>query len=240
MNEDRNSPAPFAFENDMSRGQTVFGWIWLAVHVFVLPIAAGVIIQLYPDFLTEAQWELALFAVSAVALGIAMLRYWKRGFERVLERPGRTLLSALGGLAIYYALSTAVTLLLVLVASDMLEGNPNNEAVVAVAKTDYGTMKAAAVFLAPLVEETLFRGVIFGSLRKKSRIAAYFVSVLLFCLLHVWQFVAATGDWGYLIYLLQYIPAGVALAWCYERSGTIWAPIGMHMLVNALAFSILL
>jgi len=31
---------------------------------------------------------------------------------------------------------------------------------------------------------------------------------------------------------LQYLPAGFALAFCYRRSGSIFAPILVHMVVN--------
>ena len=33
---------------------------------------------------------------------------------------------------------------------------------------------------------------------------------------------------------LQYIPAGIALAWSWKRSGNIFSPILMHITINAL------
>ena len=42
-----------------------------------------------------------------------------------------------------------------------------------------------------------------------------------------------TLDWGLLgLSLVQYLPAGFCLCWCYKRSGNILSPILMHMLVN--------
>ena len=38
---------------------------------------------------------------------------------------------------------------------------------------------------------------------------------------------------------LPYLPAGIALGWTYEKSNTIWAPIALHMLINAIAFGVL-
>ncbi len=87
-----------------------------------------------------------------------------------------------------------------------------------------------AVFLAPIVEEVLFRAGIFGFLRKYNRAAAYAVSVAVFSLYHLSGFILL--DLRNLIYLVQYIPAGLILCRVYERSNTIWCPIGMHMLVN--------
>ena len=36
-----------------------------------------------------------------------------------------------------------------------------------------------------------------------------------------------------LMALLQYLPAGLCLAWSYAKSDTIFAPILIHALVNA-------
>ena len=33
---------------------------------------------------------------------------------------------------------------------------------------------------------------------------------------------------------------GVILAWLYERSGTLWAPILAHLINNAIAFALLM
>ena len=41
------------------------------------------------------------------------------------------------------------------------------------------------VLLAPFVEEVLFRGLVFGCLKEKSRIFAYILSCALFAFLHV-------------------------------------------------------
>ncbi len=43
-------------------------------------------------------------------------------------------------------------------------------------------------------------------------------------------------DLTLLIFLIQYIPVSFVLTWCYERSGSIWVPIFLHMLINALPF----
>jgi membrane protease YdiL (CAAX protease family) len=41
------------------------------------------------------------------------------------------------------------------------------------------------------------------------------------------------------IFLLQYIPASLLLARCYERCNSIWGSIFFHMLINAVSFSAL-
>jgi membrane protease YdiL (CAAX protease family) len=36
---------------------------------------------------------------------------------------------------------------------------------------------------------------------------------------------------------VQYLPAGLALAWAYEKADTIWAPILMHMTINQISIT---
>jgi membrane protease YdiL (CAAX protease family) len=45
-------------------------------------------------------------------------------------------------------------------------------------------------------------------------------------------------DWTVLFYLLQYVPASVALCWCYEKSGTIWSPIVLHAAINLISINV--
>ena len=75
------------------------------------------------------------------------------------------------------------------------------------------------IFLAPFVEEVLFRGLVFGNLKSKSRALAYAVSCLLFALLHVWQFAVVKQDVTYFLLMIQYLVPGLVLAWAYDHSG---------------------
>lgn len=238
MNE--TNPGPQAgFQQLMTPTERVLGWIWLPVNTFLLPILAAVYVYANPDQLSDGALNLVTFAVSAVALLLMLHRFWRESFHRMLDRPGRCLGSMLLGGLVNYALSLAVSPVLLL-ALDGAVDNPNNAALLEIAQQDLGMIKAASVFLAPLVEETLFRGVVFGSLRPRRRVLAYALSTGLFSLLHVWQYILVSADASLLVYALQYIPSGVALAYCYERSGSIWPPIFLHMLLNTVAFTVLL
>ena len=93
----------------------------------------------------------------------------------------------------------------------------------------------AVVLLVPIIEELLFRGLVFGWLREHSRTVAYIVSCLLFAVLHTWQFSQFHIDLYQLLLLAQYIVPGFILTWTYDRSGSLWSSIGVHAAVNALA-----
>ena len=135
--------------------------------------------------------------------------------------------------AIYYYLLFALVVMLGL----LMEGQANlNDAAIAgrIGDAPRSTI-LMVVFLAPVVEETLFRGYVFGCLREVHRGLAYLASCLLFALLHVWQFAAARGDLTYLLLMVQYLVPGAVMAWTYERSGSLWGSVLLHGVVNGLA-----
>ena len=116
---------------------------------------------------------------------------------------------------------------------------PNNDTVTGLAKVDYKRMIAVAVLMAPLVEECLFRGVVFGTIRPRSRFWAYAASIALFSLYHVWQYVIVYNDPKLLLSALAYVPVSAALTFCYEQTRSIWPPVFFHMFVNALSLAVL-
>ena len=87
------------------------------------------------------------------------------------------------------------------------------------------------------MEEPVFRGAVFGGLRRRSRILAYLVSMLLFSLYHVWAY--ALIDPVYLLFLLQYLPVSYLLCRCYERCNSIWGSVFLHMFINAVSLRVL-
>lgn len=93
----------------------------------------------------------------------------------------------------------------------------------------------AVVLLVPIIEEVLFRGLVFGWLREHSRAVAYIISCLVFALLHTWQFTSFHVDVYHILLLTQYVVPGFILTWAYDRSGSLWTSIGTHAAVNALA-----
>ena len=83
------------------------------------------------------------------------------------------------------------------------------------------------VVLMPVVEETLFRGLLFGSSRRYSRVLGYVLSTLVYAVYCVWQFVFTYGqvDFRYLLLLVQYLPMSLALTWCSTTAAPSGAPL---------------
>jgi membrane protease YdiL (CAAX protease family)/uncharacterized RDD family membrane protein YckC len=98
-----------------------------------------------------------------------------------------------------------------------------------------GTVVAGVLIIvaAPISEEIFFRGFIFGGFRRRlSFPVAAVLSAAIFGLFHY------TGS-GSEAVIPQLAFLGLALAWVYEETGSIYPTIALHMLNNAFAFAIL-
>ncbi len=100
----------------------------------------------------------------------------------------------------------------------------------AIALVDPWLVILSVVILAPIAEEVFFRGVVFNAwLREGGRRWAFLGSAALFALIHL-SVVALVP-----IFLL-----GLALAWIYQRTGNLLAPIAMHTTVNGISVALAL
>jgi membrane protease YdiL (CAAX protease family) len=85
---------------------------------------------------------------------------------------------------------------------------------------------------AAISEEMLFRGLIFAGLRKSMSLwPAALISSTIWALLHL-----AAGNFAVVVVLAIF---GLVLAWLYERTGSLWAPICAHAINNSLAVLVL-
>ena len=131
---------------------------------------------------------------------------------------------ALGGLAVAVAVSVAAMFANAALAG---EATAPQDALVALyqaldAPADLAVLVTTIVLLAPVFEELLFRGFLYRALRDLlTPGGAMVASALVFALIHL-----QPGN------LLPLAALGFVLAWLYERSGTLWAPILVHATWN--------
>lgn len=235
MKENRpESPFNPRFADPMRPGERVAALIYFPIHVFALPLLLPRVSQFFPQ-LSTVDVNLVYYIIGFAYTLILCRRFLRAGFDAALDRPGLFFTAMLTAFVLEIALSMIVSSLAVIIGVD---SSPNNEAFVAMAPGGRGKLTAMSVFMAPVVEEILFRGLAFGALHRRSRAAAWIVSALAFSVYHVWQY--ALLDPALLAAAVLYLPASLALNWAYERSGSIWAPIAYHMLTNAIGMSALL
>lgn len=228
---------PSIFHDRMRFCERVLLLIYLPVHVLVMPEILAFLMTRFGIEYSEITLNFLYYAVSAVLVFMISRRFLRAEFDPLCDGWLTVLLSVLEG----YLIMTALALILsaVKLGVGLEEANPNNSSVQSMLGSQFWKMFALTVLLAPLVEEPIFRGAIFSGIRKKNRVWAYVVTILLFGLYHVWQYAYISGDYKYLIYVIDYIPATFALCWVYDRTDTIWSPIALHMLINAVSLTAL-
>jgi membrane protease YdiL (CAAX protease family) len=134
------------------------------------------------------------------------------------------------GVVAWVGTSVLAAAIVLLLESLGMEVEPQ-AAVQAIERVEPWLVVLALVILAPIAEEIFFRGVVFNALRREGgRRWAYAGSALLFAVIHL--------DYVVLVPLFL---LGLALAWLYERTSNLLAPIAMHATVNAIsvAFALL-
>lgn len=170
----------------------------------------------------------------AAAIGASALAN-KHGIVDAMRRlglrwPGARIVSTvLIAIGVYMLLAIAVNLALEPKQDDIAENLGADE------NASLLVMIAAGILIVPaaaIAEELFFRGLVFGGMRQTMPLwPAAVVSGVVFGSLHL-----TAGDFGVALQLSVF---GAVLAWSYERSGTLWTPIALHLVNNALAFSIL-
>ncbi len=223
-----------SFPFPMNRTEAIVGWVYSIAHIFAMGYIAVLLnYYVFPIFgfsLSSSQLNLLYYGMGFLFLLCFLNHFMRESFGELLRHKSDTLTSVVLSFALYILVANIVAIGL----SQFLENltNPNSAAINEQTKLNPNTMIVVAVLLAPIVEETLFRGVIFGTIRKKSRILGYLVSALLFAVYHLWEYMLSGFSWDLVLYLFQYIPAGLILCWCYERSKNIWGSVFLHMFIN--------
>lgn len=209
----------------------IFAICWIPVHMFLLPT----VLRMIPAVMamSPAAQNLVLYVTSAFVLVIAETKFLRKDFDPLCDNFGFVLIQVLWGFAFMLALDMLATFILSLVMGAGAEieiSNPNNESISTLMGMNDRALFAIGCFLAPIAEEIMFRGGVFGSLYKTNRILAYAASMLLFAVYHVLNY--AIDDPSYWIYVLQYLPISFVLCRIYERTNSIWASMIFHGVWN--------
>lgn len=221
----------------MSAGEQIAGVIFLCVYLIVLPFATAPLFRLVerllgtdiPETLQNIIYYYTLLAITVIIFH----GYIGRTTKRFADNLGESCKTIIVGIIAMYGLNELVFRLTHLLVNNRT--NLNDSTISAQINSAPRVTLLIVILLAPFVEEVLFRGLVFGNLKLKSRTVAYVVSCVLFALIHVWQFAVVRQDVTYFLLMVQYLVPGLVLAWAYDHSGTLWSSIGLHAAVNALS-----
>ncbi len=218
------------------------GWI-------ILSTLGNVIAELLSDFGGLAEWQGALLSYSSMALleitlVFAMLFTVRLFFARRLRGFGfdwRTIgkdfkvaaMNLVAILPIVEGLVIFVSFLGRLIAGDDFQMQQNEGLTTIITHPQLSVRVTVFVFaavIAPVFEEILFRGLFQSMLRSvvsRAWLAVVLTSVF-FAMLHPWM------HWPALFAL------SMCLGYAYEKSGSLYRPIFIHMLFNTASITILL
>lgn len=214
-----------------TRRERIFGCAYLALMLLALPRLIGLLLP-RADNTTR---NFVFFCLNFCAVIAIFHRFLASSLRLTLSHPGRLFFPVLFGLAGYHSLTILVSRIILYFLPGF--SNINDSSIAALAGQNYVMWIIGSVILVPIVEETLFRGLVFGSVGKGGLFWGYLVSSLCFSAIHVMGYLG-TASWQTLLAcLVQYLPAGICLAWSYHQSGSIFAPILIHTIINAMAMA---
>lgn len=213
----------------MTTRETALGWLYLALELFILPrlLTLGNALLLSP--LSGACLNFIFFSINFAAILLIFHGFLSRSLAQAGKRFVEVLQAAVLGFVAYWVLNRILGALPIFDFS-----NVNDQSIAAMASGNFPLVALGTVLLVPVVEETLYRGLLFQGLYNRNRIAAYVISTLVFCAIHVVGYIGAFEPGLLLLCFLEYIPAGLCLAWAYAKADCIFAPILIHTVVNAM------
>ena len=218
-----------------TKHETIFGWIYLAFQMLALPEVLSWANETMG--LSEAELNFCFFVINFIAVLLIFNKYLSRSFAQVFQHPSYFIQAVILGFVAYYACSWGMNKLFSWIAPGYT--NANDASIAALSKGNFFLMAIGTVVLVPPVEECFYRGLVFRNLYGVSRLAAYLVSMAVFAFIHIIGYIQSYTPWQLVICFLQYLPAGLCLAWSYAKSDTIFAPIVIHALVNAWGIGLL-
>ncbi len=217
----------------MTQQETIWGWFYLIVQIFVLPTLLEFANAVLPVKLTASELAFTRYLLNFLAALWIFHNYLGKNMDQVHHHPAYFFQAVILGFVAYWACGYAMEKVMGLLYPGF--SNANDASIAALAKNGFYLTVVGTVILVPLAEECFYRGLIFRGLYGKSPWAAYIISIAVFAAVHVIGYIGSLSWLDLLICFLQYVPAGLCLAWAYAKSDTIFAPVLIHATINAVA-----
>ena len=220
----------------LTRKELNIGYAYLVFQFLFLPVLLQLLGNLFFFTINETLINFTYFSVNFLGVSAIFSKFLKKSLLRSFRFPRQVLLSAALGFLAYWLCSTLVGIVTQTLFPEFV--NLNDSQIVSILGDYPVLMFLGTVIFVPVAEEVLHRGLVFGSLFQKNIPLAFCASAVLFAMIHVVQYIGLYSPGYLLLALVQYLPAGFTFAWAYRRSGSIFAPILIHALNNAIAISL--
>lgn len=201
----------------------------LSSIILVIPGVGDFFFNLLPDsehkgFVLAAWWNTIAFLIALIIMGLLIRR--NKPFFDVFKGPRASIGVTIGWgiLGVFLAFSGQIVASLIEVYVLGIEpGSENTQMIMDITRIA-PIMVVTSVLLAPILEELVFRRVIFGSLIQTQNFwVAALISAFVFALIH--------RDFTH---LLVYTVMGLIFSFLYYKTKRLLAPIIAHMAMNGL------
>lgn len=219
----------------MCRREILLGTVWFLIYFFFMSALIELLLTALGIDYDLATLNAVYFLLNFLITALVFYRFLAGSLSEAAHDLPKLLKGVVLGFASYLLLTILPDILFSLLPGDLTI--PNDDTVTSIAENNYYVMFAGAVLLAPLTEEALIRGLVFGSIRRKNRAAAYAVTAVLFAAIHMLDYLGDMNALSVFYNLMVYGFPSLALCLCYEYSGTIWAPIVLHAIINAIGMA---
>lgn len=219
----------------MSRNEKILGCIWLIIQIF-LSYLMGLLNGLLSKPMGSGTLAFVTYAVNFVVIVCIFHSFLKNS----LTAAWRDIWNFLQALVLGFVAHWACTKVLDWAISFLIPGyTPLTDASVsALAGSNIYLRIIGIVILAPVIQETLYRGLVFRNLWRKNKAAAYIISMIVFAAVHTLGYIGTEDITALVLCFIRYLPAGLCLAWTYSKADNVFAPIIVHAVINAISIGI--
>ncbi len=216
----------------MSKKEQAIGSVYFVFQLLFLPVLLSGIYLLLGIPKDHISVNFLYFFINFMSVCVIFRNFFVKSLILAKDKWLKILLTAAAGFAFYWLCGAGIFWIFQRFFPDFT--NLNDGSIAAMSEGNFLLTMLGTVFLVPLAEEMLHRGLIFGNLYRRSPLAAYLLSTMFFSAIHVVSYVGSYSPKHLLLAFIQYLPAGLILADAYRRSHSILTPIVIHTAINTM------
>lgn len=220
----------------MERSEKISGCVWLVIQLFLSNLM-GLLNSLLSDPFPSGTLAFVTYCVNFAVICCIFHRFLRQSLSAAWRDLWNVVQAVVLGFVFYWVCDWIIDRVL----SFVVPGYTSlvDASISALSNTSYYLRLIAIILLAPVIEETLYRGLIFRNIWRKNKVFAYILSMVVFSAVHVLGHIGSHDVTTLALCFLRYLPAGLILAWTYSKADNICAPIVVHSVINAVTIGIL-
>lgn len=218
----------------LSKKRIVFALLYYFIgHLFVMPLFFMVVLGIFYDMETASLYAQAISdTCNLFVFLILFLPYLEESFEIFKSNIQYTLLHSFKWYFPMLLSNSLVTVVIMYFTG--LSQSVNQETISSMFDRSILAIAVPSILVAPLVEELIFRGIIFKGFRKFGFLPAALVSSLSFGFLHV-MLSLITKNYTDLVFVMIYAVMAFYFCVAYEKTKNFFGCYVLHLLNNTLA-----